>query len=177
MRHATLLLLLFFCRYPAAAEDAANIDPGARVRVSTRTVNDRVGLVEEVTADALRIRFDDEALPTNVPLADVTQLEMSLGERSRGQAVWGKAKWGALFGAVPGAISLGLQHEQVGENGSSVGRAMALGAWSGGLLGGLIGATIGALHPGEKWERVSPSFRIHPKERGGGFSFAATVEF
>jgi hypothetical protein len=64
-----------------------------------------------------------------------------------------RAKWGALIGAVSGAILLGLQHEQV-DDASSAGKAAALGAWSGGLFGGLIGAVVGAVHPREQWERI-----------------------
>jgi hypothetical protein len=56
--------------------------------------------------------------------------------------------------AGSGAISLGLQHDQVGDGSSVVGSAVALGAWSGMLFGGLIGAAIGAGHSGERWERV-----------------------
>ena len=51
-----------------------------------------------------------------------------------------------------GAISLGLQHDQVGD-GSSVGGAVA-GRLVWDALGGLIGAAIGAGHSGERWERV-----------------------
>jgi hypothetical protein len=43
-----------------------------------------------------------------------------------------------------------LQHDEIGENGSSVGHAAALGAWSGGLFGGLIGAGVGAARAGEQ---------------------------
>ena len=65
----------------------------------------------------LRSHFRTRREPRSlsVPFVELTKIEVS---RSRGQAAWTKAKWGALIGAVPGAISLGLQHEQVGENGS-----------------------------------------------------------
>jgi hypothetical protein len=72
---------------------------------------------------------------------------------SRKHSAWKRARWGAVIGAVPGAISLGLQHEHVG-GGSSVAKAAALGVWSGGLFGGFVGAVVGAAHPGENWERV-----------------------
>ena len=77
----------------------------------------------------LRSHFRTRREPRSlsVPFVELTKIEVSRGRRSRGQAAWTKAKWGALIGAVPGAISLGLQHEQVGENGSSVAEAVA--AW------------------------------------------------
>lgn len=186
MRCATLILLVLAGGpQPTAAQEqqtemeeaAAHIEVGTRVRVSTRTADENIGLVERVTADALLVRLDDASLLVTVPFVELESLEMSQGNRSRGAGAWSKAKWGAFFGGVPGAISLGLQHDQVGENGSSVGKAMALGAWSGGLFGGLIGAAIGAAHPGEKWEKVTPVFRLHPAESGGGYSFAASIEF
>ena len=80
-------------------------------------------------------------------------MDVSRGQESRKRSAWSRAKWGIVIGAVPGAVSLGLQHEEVG-GGSSVGKAAALGAWSGGLFGGLIGAAIGAARPPENWERV-----------------------
>jgi hypothetical protein len=55
-----------------------------------------------------------------------------------------------------GAVSLGLQHDEVGEDGSTVGEAVALGLWSGGLLGSVIGAGVGAARAGEKWQQVWP---------------------
>ena len=88
-----------------------------------------------------------------MPVATLTSIEISRGLLSRKNSAWKRAKWGALIGAVPGAISLGLQHEEVG-GGTSVAQAAALGAWSGGLFGGLVGAVVGAAHPGENWERV-----------------------
>ena len=89
----------------------------------------------------------------SIPVALLTRLEISRGFMSRRESAWRHALWGAAIGAVPGAVSLGLQHEQVG-GGSSAARAAVLGAWSGGLFGGLIGTVIGARHPSEKWARV-----------------------
>jgi hypothetical protein len=83
----------------------------------------------------------------------LTRIEISRGFLSRKESAWKYAKWGVVIGAVPGAISLGLQHEEVG-GGSSVAKATALGAWFGALFGGLIGAAIGAGRRGEKWERL-----------------------
>ena len=57
---------------------------------------------------------------------------------------------------IVGAISLGLQHRQVGAGGSLVGEAAALGAFSGGLFGGLIGAAVGAGRAGDRWKEVKP---------------------
>ncbi len=163
-------------RSAVAEED--EIVAGARVRISTADVDEITGRIEKLTADTLLIKLDDASRSLSVPVVELTKIEVSRGRRSRSQAAWTKAKWGALIGAVPGAISLGAQHEQVGEDGSSVGGAAALGAWVGGLFGGLIGAAIGAISPGEAWERVSPTFHMGPRGRADpGFSFAVTIGF
>lgn len=112
------------------------------------------GRVEALTGDALVLRSDGQTTSRRIPLASLTRVDISRGQQSRKSAAWSRAKWGIIIGAVPGAISLGLQHEQVGEHGSSTGKAAALGAWSGGLFGGLIGGLVGAAHPSENWERI-----------------------
>jgi hypothetical protein len=101
----------------------------------------------------LVVQPDDKAASVSMPVATLSRIEISRGLRSRKASAWKSAKWGAVIGAVPGAISLGLQHEQVA-GGSGVANAVALGAWSGGLFGGLVGAVVGSAHPGEIWERV-----------------------
>jgi hypothetical protein len=178
MRYAILAFLALACFPNRSFAQDADVDPGDRVRLSTRSMEKKTGVVESATADTLLIRLDGEIRSLSVPIADLTRIEVSHGERGRCAAAWSKGKWGALIGAVPGAISLALQHEQVGDDGSSAGEAALLGAWSGGLFGGLIGAAIGALNPGEAWERVSlsPSFQIGSGGRGG-VSLQVTVAF
>jgi hypothetical protein len=178
MRYAALAFLALACFPDRASADGSDVERGDRVRVSTRTLDEKTGVVESAAADVLSIRFDGELGSLSIPVAELTRVEVSQGPRGRCTAAWSKAKWGALIGAVPGAISLALQHDQVGEDGSSAGEAALLGAWSGGLFGGLIGAAIGALSPGEAWERVSlsPAFQIGTGGRGG-FSLQVSVAF
>lgn len=186
MRWVGILWIAWACLPGSSFADERSTGPrddeelriGARVRVSTDAGDRVTGRLEELTFDALRIRPDGATPPRDVSWNALTKIETSRGRRDRKQAAWSKAKWGALLGGVPGAISLGLQHEQVGANGSSVGEAALLGAWSGALLGGLVGAAWGALHPGEAWETLSPSFRIGPRGGpGGGVSLAVTLSF
>ena len=173
MNTKTMLLLgLLGAAIPAAAEDERG-ERGERVRITTSTGNRWMGRVTEETSDAIVVELDGEGGSRSIPLVEVAGIE-HLRPRSRSEAAWSRAKWGALLGAVPGAISLGLQHEQVGEDGTSVGGAAALGAWSGGLLGGLIGAAVGALNPGEEWVTISTGLRTG---RDAGFSLSVTFEF
>ena len=178
MRYAALVFLALACPADRASAQEKDVERGDRVRVSTRNLDKKAGVVESAAPDVLSIRFDGELSSLSIPVAELTRIEVSQGPRGRCAAAWSKGKWGALIGAVPGAISLALQHDQVGEDGSSAGEAALLGAWSGGLFGGLIGAAIGALSPGEAWEGVSlsPAFQIRAGG-GGGFSLQVSVAF
>jgi hypothetical protein len=146
------LLIAALASVPLAAQPPADLVAGSRVRVSVADGRRLTGRVEQVTSDRLVLLPDGQAA-VSIPMADVNRVDVSHGSQSRGRSAWRYAKWGAAIGAASGAISLGLQHDQVGD-GSSVGSAVALGAWSGMLFGGLIGAAVGASRAGEQWERV-----------------------
>jgi hypothetical protein len=152
---ANLILIIIVCLLPVpfSAQATPAIDVGARIRVWTSEMRKVTGRVEALTSDTLVLQPDSQTAPVSLPVATLIRIEISRGLLSRKNSAWKHAKWGAVIGAVPGAISLGLQHEQVG-GGSSVAKATALGAWSGGLFGGLIGTVVGAMRPGENWERV-----------------------
>jgi hypothetical protein len=170
------LLAFALVARPARSQERT-VESGTKVRVSTSGSGTVEGRLQELTSDALLIELARDSRVETVPLSEVTKLETSLGSRGRGSAAWSKAKWGALIGAIPGAISLGAQHQQVGEDGSSVAGAAALGAWSGAILGGLIGAAVGAIHPGEEWQKVVPSFRVVTSGRDRGARFSLTLAF
>ena len=138
------------------AQSAADVKVGDRLRVSAA---DRPGVIGRVTANdasAIELQPDGASAPLSIPRAGITRVEISRGGMSKSHGAKQGAIWGAVIAGVAGAISLGLQHDQVGEDGSSVGKAAALGAFSGGLFGGLIGAVVGAARAGERWEQVWP---------------------
>jgi len=172
MKSALVLLLALglSARATAGGED---VERGQRVRVTTTAGERLTGRVLEMTADAILLELERDRGSRSISRTEVAGLE-TRGARSRSRAAWSKAKWGALIGAVSGT-TLGFQHEQIGEDGTSVGGAVALGVWSGGLFGGLIGAAVGALRPGEEWVNVSP--RVHLGTRDRGFSLSVTLEF
>ena len=151
---ATLIILLIvhIASAPLTAQQPADLVVGSRVRVSASDGRMLTGRVEQVTADTLVLLPEGRAAVT-IPITALNRVDVSRGSPFRGRSAWRYAKWGAAIGAASGAVSLGLQHDQVGD-GSSVGGAVALGAWSGMLFGGLIGAAIGAGRSGEKWERI-----------------------
>jgi hypothetical protein len=111
--------------------------------------------VASLTADGFEIA-NENGSAQRVARSTVRRIEVSRGVTSKGSGALKGAMWGAIIVGAAGAVLAGLQHDQIGENGSSVGHAAALGAWSGGLFGGLIGAGVGAARAGEKWEQVWP---------------------
>jgi hypothetical protein len=137
------------------AQTALPLAVDQRVRVTLAPETVREGRILEVGSDSFRLAVTDTDVST-IDKRAVKRLEVSRGVTSKGAgARKGAIRWALIMGAI-GAISLGLQHEDVGEDGSSVGEAVALGLWSGGLFGGLIGAGVGAARAGEKWEQVWP---------------------
>jgi hypothetical protein len=153
---AKLIVIGMICLFPMqlAGQSSLTLDAGAKVRIWTSDIRKVTGRVDALTSDTLVLKPEGETTALSIPVASIVRAEVSRGPRSRKSSAWNRARWGALFGAVVGAVSLGLQHEQVGDEGSSVGKAVALGAWSGVLFGGSLGAAIGAANPGENWERV-----------------------
>lgn len=139
---------------PAAAQAGLPVAVDQRVRVWTASAEALTGRVVAIAPDTLRLAVEGRD-PVTVPVATVRRVEVSR-QSSRGARARKWAIRGAVISGVLGAISLGLQHEQVGENGSSAGKAAALGAFSGGLFGGLIGAGLGAAGGGDRWEQVWP---------------------
>jgi hypothetical protein len=137
------------------AQSTLPIAANQRVRVWTAAAEAVTGQVTSITPDTLQIAVDGRD-QTIVAIGTVRKLDVSRGLTSRGASARKGAVRGAIISGVLGAISLGLQHETVGEHGSSFGKAAALGAWSGGLFGGLIGAGVGAARAGERWETVWP---------------------
>jgi hypothetical protein len=151
---ATVFIGVCSLAAPVVAQSSLPVSVDQRVRVETAGTT-VTGRVLSVTPDGLRLAADEQAQVT-IAAATVRRVEVSRGQTSRGASAKKWAIRGAVISGVLGAISLGLQHETVGENGSSVGKAAALGAWSGGLFGGLIGAGIGASRGGDRWEQVWP---------------------
>jgi hypothetical protein len=152
MRRVFAVMVAVCVSAPVFAQSPFPVSVDQRVRVTLVTGTRVVGRVSAVAANGFQIAGDDgrtHAANSN----ELKQIEVSRGRTSK----WKKyALRGAIISGVIGAISLGLQHDAVGEDGSSVGEAVALGVWSGGLFGGLIGGAIGAAKSADQWERVWP---------------------
>ena len=154
-RSAVICVVVAMCSAPAAAQTALPVSVDQRVRVWTAAPEAIIGRVVSVAADGLEIANENSA-PQRVARSTVRRIDVSRGVTSKGSGAMKGALWGAIIMGAAGAVLAGLQHDQIGEDGSSVGHAAALGAWSGGLFGGLIGAGVGAARAGERWEQVWP---------------------
>lgn len=140
---------------PAAAQSSLPIAVDQRVRVWTDAADAVTGRVTAVTPTTVQVAPEGGAAVT-VATSTVRRIETSRSRTSRGAGFRRGAIRGAIIMGVLGAISLGLQHDDVGEDGATVSEAVVLGAWSGGLFGGLIGGGIGAGRAGDRWDQVWP---------------------
>ena len=140
---------------PSTAQARLPIAVDQRVRVWTDAADTTIGRVTAVTPDTVQLAIDERQQAT-VAVSTIRRVEVSRSHTSRGAGFKKGAIRGAIIMAAIGAVLLPLRHESVGEDGSSVGEAVALGAWSGGLFGGLMGGAIGAARAGDRWERVYP---------------------
>ena len=140
---------------PASAQSSLPIAIDQRIRLWTDAADAVTGRVTAIAPATVQVAVDDRN-PVTVATATVRRVEISRGRTSRGAGFRKGAIRGAIIMGALGAILLPLQHEEVGEDGSSVGEAVALGLWSGGLFGGLIGGGIGAARSGDRWEQVWP---------------------
>jgi len=157
MTRTLLVLVVGICGVSATAAAQSNLPIAVdqRVRVWTAAAEATTGRVASISAEGFEVS-NEGRVPVRVARASVKKIEVSRGGTSKGAGAKKGALWGGLISAAAGAVLAGLQHEEIGEDGSSVGKAAALGAWSGGLFGGLIGAGVGAARAGEKWEQVWP---------------------
>jgi hypothetical protein len=140
---------------PAAAQSSLPITVDQRVRLWTDAAGAVTGRVTAVTPATVQVEAAGLD-PVTIATATVRRVEISRSRSSRGAGFRRGALRGAIIMGVLGAISLGLQHDSVGEDGATATEAVLLGAWSGGLFGGLIGGGIGAARAGDRWEQVWP---------------------
>jgi hypothetical protein len=161
---------------PAAAADEGAVPAGSRVRVSTpkgRLVGRFVGR-QEMTILLAR-ETDGRTDTLDIPLSDVSRLEVSQGRGGRGRS--------AMIGALAGlgaAVAIGLV---AGEDCSSGGDlcfdhgTVILGSAA---LAVPLGALVGfAIPPGEKWGPApAGGLSVRPQAaRGGGMGVRVAIAF
>jgi hypothetical protein len=131
------------------AQQEPQVAPGDRVRVTAPTI-DRdplVGTLVSMGPDTCVLEVEGRAEPLALPLAPVTRLEVSRGQKSH--TLWG-AGIGLVAGGAAGA-AIGSASSRGDEYSGLVTLAYAAGgAW----LGLLFGTAIGAVIRTERWELV-----------------------
>jgi hypothetical protein len=174
---AAALLTVFLA--PLGAQNAASLQPGARVRVTTALFDREVARVVEDRGDSLALvlldRHAKAARDTLVlALPDIAHLDVSRGRHSRAHGAAIGAGFGALLGV---AIGLAAGEDCTGQEFICFDRGET--ATVGGLLGLPIGTIIGVLvPPGEKWEQVRPPVHLSIAPRGRGtLALSTTVSF
>ncbi len=158
----------------AAQEPLAS---GSRVRVTAPDC----ALRGEVTT-FLALRGDALVLETTeCPLASVTQLDVSRGQKSH-------TRLGAVIGSLTGALSGAVIGFSLGDDPPflsgepfpfSAGNKAAIGFFLGGLGGAIIGVQIGSGFHDEQWEEV-PLERLSVSlapQRDGRFALGFSVRF
>jgi hypothetical protein len=162
-----VVLLLLRCAVPALAGETTALEPGTRVRLTLPCDDARPtptgsggatcrieGRLDHLGPDGITLAGASSS--TRHPLASVTRIEISRGERSRWLA-------GAGAGLVVGAVGTYVALDRGGStnpcdpsaNQDAIGQGSCLGlAAAGGLAGAGLGALVGSLFRSERWEEV-----------------------
>jgi hypothetical protein len=155
--------------------DTLPIGSGARVRVTSPSLEPAVGEVLASSADTLVLQLDGSANTLSIPLDALMDLEVSRGMHDR-RREYGVAGMIVGFGitAARGA------HESCGLGNSCFHRDLRRGI-VGGLAGALLGVLVGS-QPTERWERVPLGRRvaratITPAIGRSAFALAASISF
>jgi len=126
------------------------VAPGTRVRVTHPAEGTRVGTALAITDDLLFVRWRGESDTVGVPLAEVTQLDVSDGRnthRTLKRTGIGIVA-GAGLGAIIGAVSTDKSDPFISQE-----ELAGVGALLLGTLGGLMGLVSGVLQS-EPWQEV-----------------------
>ena len=182
MRTITIALVAAMLGPGAALEaQTAPLSPGARVRVTTSgpSPSRQVGSVLELREDSLVIRPDGRADSLAIPLARVTDIELSRGLRTQGRRGLGV---GFLVGAGAGVL-IGLTDgdDPPGAFFSFSAEEKALMAGSMlGVAGAVVGGLVGLVSRTEKWSRVplgAATGRVGVAPRPGGVGLSVSLRF
>src|SRR5687767_7985525 len=111
---------------PLAAQTRVPVVVDQRVRIWTDAADAVIGRVTAVNQAAVQVAPDARDVRT-VPVSAMRRVEISRGRTSRGAGFKKGAIRGALILAAIGAVSSGLQHEQIGEHGATVTEAALIG--------------------------------------------------
>ncbi len=152
----------------------STLGEGARVKVSTSTQKDMVGVVRAATPDTLVLFADPQGARLAVSVPSIQKVQVSRGRLASEGAKKGLL-WGAGFGAVSSVIVLGIGGDDALEQ--SEGEKLSKGEFvAQNFIGSLLlGAGIGALIKAEKWDTVP--FRAGVSGAPGGITLRVVSTF
>jgi hypothetical protein len=160
-------IVLFLSTTSADAQD--RLREGVRVRVSTRSSHDIVGVVRSISDDSLSIFSGDHGAILSIPSTDIRGVQVS-----QGKSAFQGAKRGAVWGAGAGAIGAALLLVAAKSDDSYQWTSDDLTYVAvNSVVGGIIwGAGIGAFVRSERWQPVSFRPRVARSSSGVGFGLS-----
>lgn len=153
MMHRTVVALVFAGAVAANAQ-VPTLVPGARVRIETTQLRDRVeGTLMSQTSDSLVVASVG-AVRTTLPASFVTKIKASEGKSHGAGAIRG-IKIGAIIGGAVGLLVAAAYHEDYStttgtDQSNELLAFAALEAAGGAIWGAAIGGIVGT----EKWTTV-----------------------
>ncbi len=177
MRHATILvaILAFVPLVSATAQDSLPVRAGDRVRVTAPDLGIRkqAGRFAALRADTLVVAVADSTM--TLPVASMTRLEVSRGQKSR-------AGQGAGIGLLGGGLLGFLISRNCTEGTGFIDTRRAciqISTVGGAVVGTLLGLAVGAVIMTDRWQEV-PLDRVRVSfgpQRDGRLGVGASVRF
>lgn len=170
----TLAVLVLFGTFAAPLDAQGPVRQGERVRALTTDGAQFVGVVTRIDTESLRLRADGGTVPLNLALAEIQDLERSIGQGHHGRK-WGT--YGAIAGGGIGVLS-GLTWWDRGKRGNQLATVAYLGVINAIWMGGVGYAAGYFLGKYDIWQTVRlgrseqrgpgfPGNRSGERERGG----------
>jgi hypothetical protein len=173
---AALLVAVFIVPHVISAQA---VIPGTRVRFTHAGDGSRTGTLVALTADSLEVRLVGRAYSARMPLARVTQLDVS---RGRERHILATGELGLLVGAGVGMVAGAASNPGCDANGFGC-MSRSDNAMLGGVVVGTIGGVVGliaGLRASEKWEQVQlqrPRVGLVAPTRSHGGGVALSLAF
>lgn len=153
MRTTALMITLFIISTQHLfAESMPTLATDSRIRITAPTLmsNPLIGNIAGIHPDALIL-----APRIRIPINAISQIDISLGQKTVRQSTQSSAWKGAL--AIGGFVAATAAETCRRDRSDCKGGRIFLAVAGGTVTGGLFGGIYGALHRPERWTTVSPT--------------------